>query len=74
VGVSYRMLNDQFAKPLSVGPMAGFMKYKFYFGYSYQIMFNDLGYYNSGTHVVTLGFDFLQALSSCPCTDSPVHD
>ena len=74
VGVSYRMLNDQFAKPLSVGPMAGFMKYKFYFGYSYQIMFNDLGYYNSGTHVVTIGFDFLQALSSCPCTDSPVHD
>ena len=74
VGVSYRMLNDQFAKPLSVGPMAGFMKYKFYFGYSYQIMFNDLGNYNSGTHVVTLGFDFLQALSSCPCTDSPVHD
>lgn len=73
-GVSYRMLNDQFAKPLSVGPMAGFMKSKFYFGYSYQIMFNDLGYYNSGTHVVTLGFDFLQALSSCPCTDSPVHD
>ncbi len=74
IGVSYRMLNDQFAKPLSVGPMAGFMKYKFYFGYSYQIMFNDLGNYNSGTHVVTLGFDFLQALSSCPCTDSPVHD
>ncbi|WP_243232213.1 PorP/SprF family type IX secretion system membrane protein [Flavobacterium pectinovorum] len=73
VGVSYRMLNDQFAKPLSVGPMAGFMKSKIYFGYSYQIMFNDLGYYNSGTHVVTLGFDFLQALSSCPCTDSPVH-
>ena len=74
IGVSYRMLNDQFAKPLSVGPMAGFMKYKFYFGYSYQIMFNGLGNYNSGTHVVTLGFDFLQALSSCPCTDSPVHD
>ena len=74
IGVSYRMLNDQFAKPLSVGPMAGFMKYKFYFGYSYQIMFNDLGNYNSGTHVVTIGFDFLQALSSCPCTDSPVHD
>ena len=74
IGVSYRMLNDQFAKPLSVGPMVGFMKYKFYFGYSYQIMFNDLGNYNSGTHVVTLGFDFLQALSSCPCTDSPVHD
>jgi type IX secretion system PorP/SprF family membrane protein len=74
IGVSYRMLNDQFPKPLAVGPMAGFMKSKFYFGYSYQVMFNDLGAYNSGTHVVTIGFDFLQSISNCPCTQSPVHD
>jgi type IX secretion system PorP/SprF family membrane protein len=74
IGVSYRFLNDQFPKPLSVGPMAGFMKSKFYFGYSYQVMFNDLGNYNTGTHVVTIGFDFLQAISNCPCTESPVHD
>jgi len=74
IGVSYRFLNDQFPKPLSVGPMAGFMKSKFYFGYSYQVMFNDLGNYNTGTHVVTIGFDFLQSISNCPCTQSPVHD
>ncbi len=74
IGVSYRFLNDQFPKPLSVGPMAGFMKSKFYFGYSYQVMFNDLGAYNTGTHVVTIGFDFLQSISNCPCTQSPVHD
>lgn len=74
VGVSYRFLNDQFPKPLSVGPMAGFMKSKFYFGYSYQVMFNDLGTYNTGTHVVTIGFDFLQSISNCPCTQSPVRD
>ncbi|MNQ35958.1 hypothetical protein D3C85_494650 [compost metagenome] len=74
IGVSYRMLNDQFPKPLSVGPMAGFMKSKFYFGYSYQVMFNDLGNYNTGTHVITIGFDFLQSISNCPCTQSPVHD
>ncbi|WP_243860393.1 PorP/SprF family type IX secretion system membrane protein [Flavobacterium poyangense] len=74
VGVSYRFLNDQFPKPLSVGPMAGFMKSKFYFGYSYQVMFNDFGAYNSGTHVVTIGFDFLGSISNCPCTQSPVHD
>ncbi|UPZ17848.1 type IX secretion system membrane protein PorP/SprF [Flavobacterium humidisoli] len=73
IGVSYRMVNDQFLKPLSVGPMAGFMKSKFYFGYSYQVMFNDIGNYNTGTHVVTLGADFLQAISICPCTQSPVH-
>jgi type IX secretion system PorP/SprF family membrane protein len=74
IGVSYRFLNDQFPKPLSVGPMAGFMKSKFYFGYSYQVMFNDLGAYNTGTHVITIGFDFLQAISDCPCTQGPVHD
>ncbi|MDR7369845.1 type IX secretion system membrane protein PorP/SprF [Flavobacterium aquidurense] len=74
IGVSYRFLNDQFPKPLSVGPMVGFMKSKFYFAYSYQVMFNDLGYYNTGTHSITIGFDFLQAISDCPCTQGPVHD
>lgn len=74
LGVSYRFLNDQFPKPLSVGPMAGFMKSKFYFAYSYQIMFNDLGSYNTGTHSITIGFDFLGSISNCPCTQSPVHD
>jgi type IX secretion system PorP/SprF family membrane protein len=74
LGVSYRFLNDQFPKPLSVGPMAGFMKSKFYFAYSYQIMFNALGSYNTGTHSITIGFDFLGSISNCPCTQSPVHD
>lgn len=72
-GVSYRFLNDQFFKPLNVGPMAGFKKSNFYFGYSYQITTNDLSGFNSGTHVVTIGFDFLQSISNCPCTQSPVH-
>jgi type IX secretion system PorP/SprF family membrane protein len=68
VGVSYRFLNDQFFKPLNLGPMAGVMKSKFYFAYSYQITMNDLASYNSGTHMITIGFDFLQGLSNCPCT------
>lgn len=72
-GISYRFLNDQFLKPLNVGPMVGFKKSQFYFGYAYQITTNDLAGYNSGTHVVTLGFDFLQGISNCPCTQSPVH-
>jgi type IX secretion system PorP/SprF family membrane protein len=74
IGVSYRFLNDQFPKPLSVGPMVGFMKSKFYFGYSYQVMFNDLDSYNTGTHSITIGFDFFGSISNCPCTQSPVHD
>ncbi|WP_133506316.1 PorP/SprF family type IX secretion system membrane protein [Flavobacterium chryseum] len=73
IGVSYRFLNDQILKPNSVGPMAGFKKSNFYFGYSYQASLNQLGAYNSGTHVITIGLDFLQRISNCPCTQSPVH-
>ena len=73
-GVSYRFLNDQPFQPLIVGPMAGFKKANFYFGYSYQVTLNKITAYNSGTHMVTLGFDFLQGISDCPCTQSPVHD
>jgi type IX secretion system PorP/SprF family membrane protein len=73
-GISYRVINDQIFKPLAVGPMAGFKKANFYFGYSYQVMLNQFAAYNSGTHMVTLGFDFLQGISDCPCTQSPVHD
>ena len=72
-GISYRYLNDQFLKPLNVGPMAGFKKNNFYFGYAYQITTNQLAGYNSGTHVVTIGLNFLQGISNCPCTQSPVH-
>lgn len=73
-GISYRFLNDQVLKPLNIGPMFGFKKSIFYFGYSYQITLNEMITYNSGTHMVTIGLDFLQGISNCPCTQSPVHD
>ncbi|WP_299889799.1 type IX secretion system membrane protein PorP/SprF [uncultured Lacinutrix sp.] len=72
LGVSYRFLNDQFFKPLNLGPMAGIMKSKFYFAYSYQFTINGLSSYNSGTHMITVGLDFLQGISNCPCTKSRV--
>ncbi|MDO5976180.1 PorP/SprF family type IX secretion system membrane protein [Flavivirga jejuensis] len=72
-GIAYRFLNDQFFKPLNIGPMAGFKKSKFYFGYAYQITTNALTSFNSGTHMVTIGFDFLRGISNCPCTQSPIH-
>ncbi|WP_432410695.1 PorP/SprF family type IX secretion system membrane protein [Rasiella sp. SM2506] len=68
VGGSYRFLNDQIMKPLSIGPMIGIKKSIIYFSYAYQITLNELTNYNSGTHSVTIGFDLLQALSDCPCT------
>ncbi|BAO77314.1 hypothetical protein WPG_3084 [Winogradskyella sp. PG-2] len=68
IGGSYRFLNDQFLKPLNIGPMAGVMVNKFYFAYSYQMTLNDLSGFNSGTHAITIGIDLLQSASNCACT------
>ena len=68
VGGSYRFLNDQILKPLSIGPMIGIKKSIVYFSYAYQVTLNELTNYNSGTHSITIGLDFLQGLSECPCT------
>lgn len=73
-GISYRFLNDQFFKPLNLGPMAGIKKGGFYFGYSYQVTINDLARFNTGTHAITIGLDIFAGISNCPCTQSPVHD
>jgi type IX secretion system PorP/SprF family membrane protein len=66
-GLSYRFLNDQALKPLNIGPMAGFKKNNFYFAYSYQVTTNKFIGYNSGTHMITLGYDIFQNISNCPC-------
>lgn len=73
IGVSYRFLNDQVFKPLTLGPMAGFKKSNFYFGYSYQASLNQIGAYNSGTHVITIGLDFLQRISDNPQMQSQLY-
>lgn len=72
IGVTLRTLNEQSLRPVTVGPILGFRNSNFYFGYSYQINTNELIGYNSGTHMVTLGFDFLQGLSNCPCTQNRI--
>jgi len=68
LGGSYRFLNDQFMKPLNIGPMAGITFNQFFFAYSYQLTTNDLSGFNSGTHMVTIGLDFFQGASNCACT------
>jgi type IX secretion system PorP/SprF family membrane protein len=73
-GIGYRFTNNQLFKPFTISPMAGFKKANFYFGYSYQVDLNSFAAYNSGTHMLTLGFDFSQGSSICPCTQSPGHD
>mgnify|MGYP003634954496 CR=1 FL=1 len=67
-GVTYRFLNDQIGRPLYIAPLAGLKKSNFYFGYSYQIILNEILGYSTGTHVVTIGLDLFQGISNCRCT------
>lgn len=67
-GFTYRFLNDQIGDPLYVAPIVGLKKSNFYFGYSYQVILNEILGYSTGTHVVTLGVDLFQGLSNCRCT------
>lgn len=67
-GVTYRFLNDQIGDPLYVAPIIGLKKNNFYFGYSYQVILNEILGYSTGTHVVTLGVDLFQGISNCRCT------
>lgn len=67
-GVTYRFLNDQVGSPLYIAPIMGLKKSNFYFGYSYQIILNEILGFSTGTHVVTLGVDLFQGLSNCRCT------
>lgn len=67
-GVTYRFLNDQIGNPLYIAPIVGLKKSNFYFGYSYQIILNEILGFSTGTHVVTLGVDLFQGLSNCRCT------
>lgn len=67
-GVTYRFLNDQIGSPLYVAPIVGLKKNNFYFGYSYQVILNEILGYSSGTHVITLGVDLFQGVSNCRCT------
>lgn len=68
LGLTYRFLNDQVGTPLYVAPIAGLKKNNFYFGYSYQVITNELLGYSSGTHVITVGMDLFQGISNCRCT------
>jgi len=68
VGLTYRFLNDQFGSPLYVAPIMGLKKGDFYFGYSYQLIMNEILGYSTGTHVLTLGIDLFQGISNCTCT------
>ena len=68
LGLTFRFLNDQLGKPLYAAPMVGFKTGNFYFGYSNQIIMNEIIGYSYGTHQITIGLNLLQGISNCTCT------
>lgn len=66
-GVNMRFTNEQQFKPMFIAPMLGLKLNKFYAGYSYQININEFSQYGSGSHMLTLGYDFLCWESACGC-------
>lgn len=68
-GISARGLIDQSFKPVSVAPLVGIKRQKFYFAYGYQINTNEsLALTAGGSHLVTIGIDFACKKSTCGCT------
>jgi len=58
-GLNARFINDQSFEPLSIAPLLGLKKDNLYVGYSFQWNINDASVFNkSGTHLITLGYDF----------------
>lgn len=69
IGINLRMLPDQSFKLNSITPLIGFRQNKFHAAYSFNISLNQLLNYNSGPHMLTIGFDFKNRTSSCSCVN-----
>lgn len=58
-GINTRFINDQSFQPLSLSPLIGLNKKDFYVGYGFQLNINEAsGFNSSGTHLLTLGYNF----------------
>lgn len=68
-GVSLNLLVDQSFKPNSIAPLFGLRSNMFYAAYSFNTSLNELQKNNAGTHMITLGLDFIGRRSSCSCVD-----
>jgi len=68
-GVSFKSILDQGFMPLSISPMVGFKTEKFYVSYGYQAFLNEFATVKqTGSHLLTVGFDFHCKKSNCGCT------
>lgn len=67
-GLSYNFLNDQFLTPNSLAPMVGFKRNNFYASYGFGVNTNKTQNFNAGSHMITIGFDFVRSRSGARCT------
>ena len=64
-GINGRFINDQSFVPVSISPMVGLNKKDFYVGYGFQLNINEATVFNSsGTHLLTLGYNFATGRSN----------
>lgn len=65
---SSNALNYQFLKPNTIAPLVGLKKGNFYASYGFGINTNITQNFNAGSHMITLGFDFVRRQSAARCT------
>jgi type IX secretion system PorP/SprF family membrane protein len=68
VGLSYNFLNDQFLTPNSIAPIFGIKRGNLYASYGFGVNTNKTQAFNTGSHMITLGFDFIRSPSLARCT------
>lgn len=67
-GLSYNFLNDQFFTPNSIAPIVGVKRGDLYLSYGFGINTNKIQAFNVGSHMITIGFDFVRSASAARCT------
>lgn len=67
-GISYNFLNDQLLTPNTIAPLVGLKRDNFYASYGFGINTNRTQNFNAGSHMITVGYDFMKRESLARCT------
>jgi len=67
--LTYRFLDNELGKPLSILPSVGFKRKFLYISYGYEHQFNETQQFSNGSHMITIGIDFINHPSTSRCTN-----
>jgi len=67
-GFTYNFLNDQLLNPNTIAPLIGLKSGNLYASYGFGININNTQSFNVGSHMITLGYDFMKRESLARCT------